>query len=195
MSSTSLTQVLVSTTGPELVISTSSSILMPSPRNSGGTDWSSGLMSICAVVHALLLRGIDWEGEFLSCPIDECVSFFNETVYALQNQYIPIKCARNYSYPVWYNSALIKAIKEKITRNVNHKLFIDNFYTSLLHGIGILPLGTIQISRAKGINKSPRDHCVEKSTVIDGVQLNVTMWVDNKITERLLDLIDLDSAE
>lgn len=88
---------------------------------------------------------------------------------------------------------IVTRLPDTVARNVNHKLFIDNFYTSLplmafLHGIGILPLGTIQLSSAKDINvnkkelqKSPRGHCVEKSTVIDGVQLNVTLWVDNKV--------------
>lgn len=44
-----------------------------------------------------------------------------------------------------------------VAQNLNHKLFIDNFYTSLpllahLHGVGILPLGTILLNRAKDIN-------------------------------------------
>ncbi|KAF9806454.1 hypothetical protein SFRURICE_001249, partial [Spodoptera frugiperda] len=58
-----------------------------------------------------------------------------------------------------------------------------------LHGIGILPLGTIQLNRAKDIDlpskkellKYERGHCIEKSTEINGVQISVTTWVDNKV--------------
>ncbi|KAJ8710249.1 hypothetical protein PYW07_009615 [Mythimna separata] len=58
---------------------------------------------------------------------------------------------------------------------------------SHLHQKGFLPLGTIQLNRARDLNlqkkallKEERGYCVEKSTIIDDVKLSVTTWVDNK---------------
>lgn len=45
--------------------------------------------------------------------VDESVAFFNKTVADLQNTYIPQKHTNNKCYPAWYNSTLIKTIKEK----------------------------------------------------------------------------------
>ncbi|KAI8432589.1 hypothetical protein MSG28_013576 [Choristoneura fumiferana] len=88
---------------------------------------------------------------------------------------------------------VVQRLLKTVSHNLNFKIFVDNWYTSLplmanLHKIGILPLGTIQLNRAKDIPlskkvlmKKPRGHCEVKSTVIDDVQLAVTAWVDNKV--------------
>lgn len=88
---------------------------------------------------------------------------------------------------------VVTRLVDTVPKNLNYKLFIDNWYTSLplmahLHSNGILPLGTIQLNRAKDINLSPKEllkqsrgYCVEKCTEINEVELSVTSWVDNKV--------------
>lgn len=87
---------------------------------------------------------------------------------------------------------IVQRLLQAVSENLNYKIFIDNWYTSLqlmanLHKKGFLPLGTIQLNRAHNINlqkkdlmKLKRGHCIEKSTVIDDVQISVINWVDNK---------------
>lgn len=83
---------------------------------------------------------------------------------------------------------------DTVPKNLNYKLFIDNWYTSLplmayLHTNGIPPLGTIQLNRAKDIDlpstkellKNSRGYCIEKCTEVNEVELSVTSWVDNKV--------------
>lgn len=89
---------------------------------------------------------------------------------------------------------VVTRLLDSVPKHLNHKLFIDNWYTSLklvahLHSTGILTLGTIQLNRAKGIDlptarelmKKERGFCMEKSTEVNGVEINVTTWVDNKV--------------
>lgn len=87
---------------------------------------------------------------------------------------------------------IVQRLLQTVPNNLNYKIFVDNWYTSLplittLHKKGFLPLGTIQLNRAPGLDlqkkalmKSERGYCVVKSTVVDDVQVSVTTWVDNK---------------
>lgn len=87
---------------------------------------------------------------------------------------------------------VVQRLLETVPHNLNHKVFVDNWYTSLqlmaiLHKKGIMPLGTIQLRRAPNINitkktleRKERGYCSEKTVVVDDVQLSVTNWVDNK---------------
>ncbi|GBP82557.1 PiggyBac transposable element-derived protein 2 [Eumeta japonica] len=89
---------------------------------------------------------------------------------------------------------VVTRLVDTVRKNLNYKLFMDDWYTSLplmvhLHTVGILPLGTIQINRAKEIDlpsvkqfmKHDRGYCIEKCTEVNDVELSVTTWVDNKI--------------
>lgn len=65
---------------------------------------------------------------------------------------VPDNCPDNYHENKMriQTGNIVTRLLDTVARNVNHKWFIDNFYTSLplmaiLHGIGILPLGTIQL--------------------------------------------------
>lgn len=88
---------------------------------------------------------------------------------------------------------IVQRLLISVPNNLNYKIFVDNWYTSLslmatLHQKGIQPLGTIQLNRAKDLNvqkkdlmKKDRGYCLEKSTVVDDVQVSVITWVDNKV--------------
>ncbi|CAK1602064.1 unnamed protein product [Parnassius mnemosyne] len=87
---------------------------------------------------------------------------------------------------------IVQRLLNTVPQNLNYKIFVDNWYTSLplmanLHKKGLLPLGTIQLNRAPNINiekktimKEERGYCAEKSTIYEDVKLTVTTWVDNK---------------
>lgn len=87
---------------------------------------------------------------------------------------------------------VVQRLLVTVSDNLNYKIFVDNWYTSLqlmanLHKRGILPLGTIQLRRAPNINISKKDlekkqrgYCSEKIVSVHDVQLSVTNWVDNK---------------
>ncbi|CAG4935455.1 unnamed protein product [Parnassius apollo] len=87
---------------------------------------------------------------------------------------------------------VVQRLLETVSDNLNHKIFVDNWYTSLqlmanLHKRGILPLRTVQLRRAPNIiiiknalEKKERGYCSEKSVAVDNVKLSVTSWVDNK---------------
>ncbi|CAG4951044.1 unnamed protein product [Parnassius apollo] len=87
---------------------------------------------------------------------------------------------------------VVQRLLKTVSDNLNHKIFVDNWYTSLqlmanLHKKGILPLGTVQLRRAPNINinkkaleKKERGYYSEKRVAVDNVKLSVTSWVDNK---------------
>lgn len=92
------------------------------------------------------------------------------------------------------SSNVVVKLAETIHRNQNYKLFFDNWFTSLpllvyLTKEGILPLGTVRTNRLPNcelpkesvMKKMGRGAFVEKVTQIDGVDINLVCWYDNKV--------------
>lgn len=59
------------------------------------------------------ISSTDWTYEFSSRSVDEAVNFFNQSIWKLHTKYVPVKVLSNKTFPVWYNSSLKRAIKEK----------------------------------------------------------------------------------
>lgn len=93
---------------------------------------------------------------------------------------------------------VVVRLTETVPRHVNHKIFFDNWFTSVplevfLQKVGILSLGTVCANRVRGCNipkettmkKKGRGTMEEKVATVDGVQLSVVSWFDNKIVNTL----------
>lgn len=93
---------------------------------------------------------------------------------------------------------VVVRLTETVPRHVNHKIFFDNWFTSVplevfLQKVGILSLGTVRANRVRGCN-IPKETTMkkkcwgtmeEKVARVDGVQLSVVSWFDNKIVNTL----------
>ena len=87
---------------------------------------------------------------------------------------------------------------ETIPRSINHKLFCDNFYTTIklqveLYKLGIYAVGTVRSNRLPGlVMKSEKDLSREgrgamdhRITEVDGVQICAVKWFDNSVISCL----------
>lgn len=92
------------------------------------------------------------------------------------------------------SSDVVVRLARTIPEGVNHKLFFDNWYTSLplltyLTKKGILPLGTIKANRIPGykvpaekdLKKKGRGATVEKLTTVEDIDVSVVTWYDNRV--------------
>lgn len=95
------------------------------------------------------------------------------------------------------SNAVVK-LAEVIPKHVNHKIFFDNWFTSVplmvyLTKNGILPLGTVRLNRIPGcqmlsekeFQKRGRGAFQEKTAVKDGVKISTVSWYDNKVVSTL----------
>lgn len=96
------------------------------------------------------------------------------------------------------SSYVVVRLAQTIPRHRNHKLFFDNWFSSIplmtyLAKEGIHCLGTIRPNRPKGvkmtnekeIKKPGRGVTEEKIAVVDGTKLSVVCWFDNKIVTTI----------
>ena len=87
---------------------------------------------------------------------------------------------------------------ETIPRSINHKLFCDNFYTTIklqveLYKLGIYAVGTVQPNRLPGlVMKNEKDLSREwrgamyhRITEVDGFQICAVKWFDNNVVSCL----------
>ena len=95
-------------------------------------------------------------------------------------------------------TSIILKLCETVPRSINHKLYCDNYYTTIrlqveLYKLGIYAVGTIRQNRLSGLvmknekelsqeGRGAMDHRV---TDVDGVQLCITRWLDNKVVNCL----------
>ncbi|CAF1588696.1 unnamed protein product [Didymodactylos carnosus] len=93
---------------------------------------------------------------------------------------------------------IVLALCETVPRSINHKLYCDNFYTTIqlqveLHKLGIYAVGTVRANRLPGLvmkndndlsseGRGAMDHRV---TEVDGVQICAIKWYDNNIVNCL----------
>lgn len=88
---------------------------------------------------------------------------------------------------------IVLRLLQPIPRNVWHKVYFDNWFTSTklvttLWKDGIACLGTVRINRLKGCNmpsdcemkKQGRGATIMKTSTIDGVELRAVKWFDNR---------------
>ncbi|KAL4126036.1 hypothetical protein QTP88_010268 [Uroleucon formosanum] len=89
---------------------------------------------------------------------------------------------------------VVVRLSRVIPRNEHHKLYFDNYYTSIpvmvyLEKLGIHTVGTFRRNRfpdialmpEKEMQKKPRGTYDECLTVVDGVPITTVSWKDNKI--------------
>ncbi|CAG4938749.1 unnamed protein product [Parnassius apollo] len=96
------------------------------------------------------------------------------------------------------SSNVVTRLTSTVPRNVNHKIFFDNWFNSIklqvyLYKNGLLPLGTIRMNRVpnadmpteKDLKKIGRGTMVEKIAIVDDVKLSLVSWYDNKVVNLL----------
>lgn len=92
------------------------------------------------------------------------------------------------------SSNVVAKLSATIPKNQNYKLFFDNWFTSIplltyLTKNGILPLGTVRANRVPDLQfpkesemkKKGRGAIIEKVANVDGIDVSVVSWYDNKI--------------
>ncbi|KAF2878824.1 hypothetical protein ILUMI_27348, partial [Ignelater luminosus] len=96
------------------------------------------------------------------------------------------------------NANIVVRLSRDIPRFKNHKLYFDNYYTSVplvvyLFKKGILSLETIRRNRIPNsklpseadMNKMPRGTSIEYTAIVDNVEVSNVSWKDNKIGNSL----------
>ncbi|GBO18512.1 PiggyBac transposable element-derived protein 2 [Araneus ventricosus] len=91
------------------------------------------------------------------------------------------------------SSNVVVKLTRDIPKNMNHKLYFDNYYSCVpllvyLHKQGILSLGTARRNRIpncklpteKELKKFPRGSSDEFVTNVDGVDVSSVIWKDNR---------------
>ncbi|CAK1580774.1 unnamed protein product [Parnassius mnemosyne] len=69
------------------------------------------------------LDQVNWYELLGNDSLDNVVTLFYNKLYELREQFIPIKSTRRSSHPPWYNSALLKVLKEKHKYHRKFKLY------------------------------------------------------------------------
>lgn len=85
-------------------------------------------------------------------------------------------------------------LTQSVPKHKKHKIFFDNWYNSPklqvhLTRIGLLPLGTVRLNRVpnvqmpaeKELKKEGRGYMIEKTTMIDGIQVGMVTWFDKPV--------------
>lgn len=96
------------------------------------------------------------------------------------------------------SSNVVIKLAETIPKNLNYKLFFDNWFTSIplltyLTKHGILPLGTVRANRVpdfqfpkeSDMKKKGRGAVLEKVANVDDVDISAVSWYDNKIVNTI----------
>ncbi|KAJ8945544.1 hypothetical protein NQ318_020390 [Aromia moschata] len=96
------------------------------------------------------------------------------------------------------SSNVVVKLIENVPRHQNYKIFFDNWFTGIpllvyLSKEGILPLGTVRMNRVPDfqplkeseMKKQGRGAYVEKVTTVDGVDISLVSWYDNKIVNTI----------
>ncbi|CAF1429375.1 unnamed protein product [Adineta ricciae] len=85
-----------------------------------------------------------------------------------------------------------------VPRGINHKLYCDNFYTTIalqveLFKLGIFTVGTVRSNRLSGLvmkteaelSKEGRGSMDHRVVEVDGIQICATRWYDNNVVNCL----------
>lgn len=93
---------------------------------------------------------------------------------------------------------IVVRLARTIPRHVNHKLYFDNYFTTInlityLYNEGIPSIGTVRMVRVKNNNlippkvfaKTDRGSVQERVAKINGTHLKLVQWTDNRIVSTL----------
>ncbi|KAJ0183234.1 hypothetical protein K1T71_001210 [Dendrolimus kikuchii] len=69
------------------------------------------------------LSNTDWSSLLHDGNVDEVVGKFYTLLYQIRDAHIPQRRKKDYKFPPWYNTALIKLIKEKHKFFTKHKIY------------------------------------------------------------------------
>ncbi|XP_064461536.1 piggyBac transposable element-derived protein 3-like isoform X2 [Ornithodoros turicata] len=96
------------------------------------------------------------------------------------------------------SSNVVTRLCRTVPNHRNYKLFFNNCFNSLplqiyLTKAGLPPLGTVAIDRVPGctmpkqsdMKKFGRGAMTEKTTVVDGVEVSVVTWYDNRVVRTM----------
>nr|CAH7720594.1 unnamed protein product [Callosobruchus chinensis] len=96
------------------------------------------------------------------------------------------------------SSNVVLKLSETIPKNLNYKLFFDNWFTSIplqiyLTKNGILPLGTVRANRVpdyhfpkeSDMKKKGRGALFEGVANVEGCEISVVSWYDNKLVNTM----------
>ncbi|CAF4509013.1 unnamed protein product, partial [Didymodactylos carnosus] len=97
-----------------------------------------------------------------------------------------------------FSTKIILQLCETVPHGINHKLYFDNYYTTIqlqveLYKLGIHAVGTIRSNRFVGLvmknenelSKEGRGAMDHRVTEVDGVRLYITRWYDNNVVNCL----------
>uniref|UniRef100_A0A2H1VAL0 SFRICE_006870 n=1 Tax=Spodoptera frugiperda TaxID=7108 RepID=A0A2H1VAL0_SPOFR len=91
------------------------------------------------------LDQVKWDELLLTKPLNEAVTIFYSKLYELRDKYIPIKTITHSSHPPWYNSALVKMLKEKYKYHCRYKTYRN---ISDYHSFSILRSRVIELEKS-----------------------------------------------
>lgn len=93
---------------------------------------------------------------------------------------------------------IVLELCETVPRRINHKLYCDNYYTTIalqveLHKLGIFTVGTVRSNRLPGlVMKTEKEFAKEgrgsmdyRVAEVDGIQICATRWYDNGVVNCL----------
>ncbi|KAF9798354.1 hypothetical protein SFRURICE_017514 [Spodoptera frugiperda] len=77
--------------------------------------------------------------------LEDAVAFFYKKLYELRDKFIPLKLSKNTAYPSWYNTALIKILKEKYKYHRKYKTYKN---LSDYHSFSVLRTRAIEVEKS-----------------------------------------------
>ncbi|KAF9411397.1 hypothetical protein HW555_009798 [Spodoptera exigua] len=91
------------------------------------------------------LDQVKWDELLIRKPLNEAVTIFYSKLYELRDKYIPTKTIAHCSHPPWYNSALVKMLKEKYKYHRRYKTYRN---ISDYHSFSLLRNRVIELEKS-----------------------------------------------
>lgn len=91
------------------------------------------------------------------------------------------------------SSNVVVKLAQILPKHVNHKIFFDNWFTSVPLIVYLDPLGIVRLNRVPGcqmlpekkLKKQGRGALQAKTAVKDDVKMSIVCWYDNKVVSTL----------
>ncbi|KAJ8717226.1 hypothetical protein PYW08_005625 [Mythimna loreyi] len=91
------------------------------------------------------LEKVNWTEFLHTGSLDDAVAFFYKKLYELRDKFIPLKITKSTAYPSWYNTALIKILKEKYKYHRKYKTYHN---LSDYHSFSLLRTRAIEVEKS-----------------------------------------------
>ncbi|KAF9799265.1 hypothetical protein SFRURICE_013561 [Spodoptera frugiperda] len=91
------------------------------------------------------LEKTNWTEFLHTGSLEDAVAFFYKKLYELRDKFIPLKLSKNTAYPSWYNTALIKILKEKYKYHRKYKTYKN---LSDYHSFSVLRTRAIEVEKS-----------------------------------------------